>query len=355
MMGGWNHECVGDPMGRPCKARGRLGHLLILCIVLLPAGCTLRSIYDLKPSQIDTHEAVPLHFDWPPGMVANVRSFITKSQSIDKVAMTKSVEVRCQLHTESAENGIRVLCDETTLEGDDTLKMFLEGAPGLLAHPVLTVDAQGTVTRVDGLDGVPGALKQALAGNFELSSNAHGAIDLLSDPKTLDHIARQEWWNLVAFWAGKTLQTGTLYDLKRQANVPVYDDTVDWKQQYRLAGRVPCNDQDQSRGCVKLELISTPDPEQFDRIVKKVIAPPETAGGEHRSPPEMNLRSVQYRYTLVTRPDRLTPYWVEDRRSMTMEWPGTGSNPSRIMDVVEERQDTYDYIATGTEKVHVVK
>jgi hypothetical protein len=343
----------GDPSGRPFNAMGRLGHLLILCLALTAAGCAPRSIYDLDPSQIDRNERIQLHFDWPTGMVADVRSFITKSQTVDKVATTKSVEVRCQLHTESAEHGIRVLCENTTLEGDDTLKMFLDGAPGLLAHPVLTVGADGTISQIGGLEGVPGALKQALAGDPELSPNARGAIEVLSDPKTLDHVARQEWWNLVAFWNGKTLQTGTTYDLSRAATVPIYGDTIDWHQHYTLAGRVPCNEEDHKRKCVKLVLISTPDSVQFSQAVKAIMT---SAAGPHmhRSSRDVVLRKVQYHYTLVTLPDRLMPYWVEDRRSMQLQTTGEDGT-SETMDVVEERQDSYTYIATGMEKYHLVQ
>ena len=355
MMDGWNHECGGDPPGRPHKAMRRIIPLSILCLALAPAACGApRSIYDLDPKEINHNETVSLHFDWPAGMMANVRSFVTKSHTVGGAVTTTTVEVRSELHTESAANGIRVLYENPTLvEGDEALKLFLEGAPGLLAHPVLTVDPQGTITRIDGLGSVPGALKQALAGEAGLSPNTRGAIDVLSDPKTLDHVARQEWWNLVAFWNGKVLRTGTTYDATRQATVPGYDDTIDWTQHYTLAGRVPCNEQDQSKGCVKLELISTPDPEQFDRVVKKVIASPGQAGAERRSPPDILLRGVQYHYTLVTKPERLAPFYVDDRRSMTMELPGTGTRV--IMDVVEERHDSYDYIATGMEKVHAVQ
>jgi hypothetical protein len=66
----------------------------------------------------------------------------------------------------------------------------------------------------------------------------------------------------------------------------------------------------------------------------------------HRSSPKVVLRKVKYQYTLVTSPERLLPYWVENRHTMQLETTGTDGK-NEIMDVVEERHDSYEYFTTG--------
>lgn len=305
-------------------------------LAALACGAT-RSIYDLEESQINRHETISLHFDWSAGLVAQVRSSIQKTRTIGKERTAKRVNVQCELHTESAVDGIRVFCDNATMDGEEALKLFMDGAPGLPAQPVLRVDPHGTITKIEELTGVRDALKQALVGEPARLANTREIIEALSEPKTVTDVAGQEWWNLVAFWNGKALKTGTTYDTRRPFKVPTSSATIDWVQHYTLAGRVPCTEDDQSRSCVKLVLTSTPDPGQFDDVVQ---------GMRKKSTPAWVLRGVEYRYTLVTRPERLLPYWVEDRRTMqldTVDAAGKGG----IVEVVDERHDHYEYFATG--------
>jgi hypothetical protein len=335
-------------MGRSRFYRVELLILLAAVALALAACGAPRSIYDLKDADIDYNETVSLHFDWPAGMVAQVKSSIEKTETVGQSVTTKSVKVQCLLHTESAGAGIKVLCENVTMDGDEALKVFLDGAPGLLAQPVLRVDSHGTITKIEGLNGVRGALEGALAGVPESTPNRRGIIEVLSDPGTVTQVAGLEWWNLVAFWNGKSLKTGTTYDLHREAGVPVYDETIHWVQQYRLAGRVPCNEEHQTRRCVKLVLTSTPDSGQFGQAVKDLM---KSVAGEHshRASPNLVLRKVRYQYTVVTSPDRLLPYWVEDRRTMQLETTGADGK-AETMDVDQVRHDSYEYFATGQEK-----
>jgi hypothetical protein len=320
---------------------------LFAAVALAVAACGApRSIYDLDESQIDYNETVPLHFDWPAGVVAQVQSSVQKTETVGKVVTTKGGHILCTMHTESADDGITVQCGNATINGDEVLQVIMDGAPGLLVHPVLTVDAHGTITKIEGLHGVRGALVRALAGEPKMLTNRRGLIDILSDPETVTRVADREWSNLITFWAGKSLKTGTTYDLNREAAVPVQNEMIDWVQQYRLAGRVPCNEWEEARRCVKLVLTSTPDSTQFNEAVKDIMKNVMAGAHMHRSSTEVVLRKVQYRYTLVTTPERLLPYWVENRRSMQLETARTDGK-SEIMDVVEERHDSYEYFAIG--------
>lgn len=323
---------------------GRQGfHLIKFLIVsavfsLAASACgATRSIYDLEESQINRNETISLHFDWSAGLAAEVQSSIHKTRTVGKERTEKSVQVQCELHTESAVGGIRVRCENGTMDGEEALTLFMDGAPGLPAQPVLMVDSHGTITKIEELIDVRSALEQALVGEPARLSNTRQIIDVLSDPKTVTDVAGQEWWNLVAFWNGKALKTGTTYDTRRPFKVPTSGATIDWVQHYTLAGRVPCTEDDKARSCVKLVLTSTPDRGQFDAVVQ---------GMRKKSSPAWVLRGVEYRYTLVTRPERLLPYWVEDRRTMqldTVDAAGKGG----IVEVVDERHDRYEYFATG--------
>lgn len=337
-------------MGRDRLHRLKLLIVFVAVSLALAACGAPRSIYDLDESQIDYNETVSLHFNWPAGVVAQINSSVQKTETIEKVSTTTKGSILCIMHTESASDGIKVLCENATIDGDEALKVFLDGAPGLPVQPILKVDPHGTITKIEGLNGMRGTLVRALAGDTDVLPNRRGMIDVLSDPDTVTRVAEREWWNLVAFWTGKALKTGTTYDLRREAKVPVDDEMIDWVQQYRLAGRVPCNEREETRRCVKLVLTSTPNSTQFSEAVKGIMK--NLMAGAHmhqRSSPNVILRKVQYRYTLVASPERLLPYWVENRRTMQLETTGTDGT-SEIMDVVEERHDSYEYFATGLEK-----
>jgi len=321
--------------------------IVFVAVSLALATCGApRSIYDLKESDIDYNETVSLHFDWPAGLVAQVQSSVQKTETIGKVITMKGGHVQCSLHTESTDDGIKVLCENTTIDGDETLQVIMDGAPGLLVQPVLKVDSHGTITKIEGLNGVRGSMVRALAGEPKVLPNRRGIIEVLSDPDTVSRVADREWWNLITFWAGKSLKTGTTYDLRREAEVPVHDDMINWVQQYKLAGRVPCNEREETRRCVKLVLTSTPDSKQFNEAVKDIMKNLMAGAHMHRSDPNVVLRKVKYQYTLVTSPERLLPYWVENRHTMQLETTGTDGK-SEIMDVIEERHDSYEYFTTG--------
>ncbi|HSG06232.1 MAG TPA: hypothetical protein VLB09_07525, partial [Nitrospiria bacterium] len=255
---------------------------------------------------------------------------------------TRSMEAECTMRTKETTTGLRIFCENVAWDGDQAIKALLEGAPGLMSQPAFTVNSEGVITGIEGLEDIRKAMEPVLEKAKALPAVAREQIENLLAPETLSDIFANEWSNLAPFWHGAELETGSWYELRQSFPLPVSGDMIEWTQEFILAGRVPCDRKDSGMNCVKLILVSKPDKDQFgeaiDRMTKKLV--PREPGGS--TAPGLIIREVEYKYTLVTLPDRLLPYWVEDSRFIQMEAKGAGGE-TVTMDALDERKHLYEY------------
>jgi len=236
-----------------------------------------------------TGELVDLHFAWPVGLTARVeyqeRGESKTLQGVETVVFRSSHRMR----VEQADDGIRVIHDEFSLEPvtsaegakspdnssqQDALETEPDQPVGDLL-PDLIVDRTGRLVRITGTDRLRADALERMSKGTEPSAESRARLErfithAVSDD-ALTERATRDWNALVSFWAGERLAVGVTSAALGGGGAP---------GQLSVTPRVPCAAGDRAAKCVRIELESHPTPELRQTIL------------------------------LVTEPDRLVPHEV---------------------------------------------
>jgi len=236
-----------------------------------------------------TGESIDLHFAWPVGLTARVEyeengEFKTP-QGVQTIVFRSSHRMR----VEQADEGIRVIRDEFSLEpvtsaegarspGNAAQQDALETEPDAQVGdllPDLIVDRTGKLVRIAGTDRLRADALERMSKGTEQSPESRARLErwiahAVSDAE-LTQRATRDWSALVSFWVGAQLDVGV-------TSAPLASGGA--SGQISVTPRVPCDAGDRSATCVRIELESHPAPE------------------------------LRHTVLLVTEPDRLVPHEV---------------------------------------------
>jgi hypothetical protein len=236
-----------------------------------------------------TGELIDLHFAWPVGLTARVEYQETGESKTPQGVETIVFRSSHRMRVEQADEGIRVIHDEFSLEpvssaegakspGSSSSQDPLETEPdepvGDLL-PDLIVDRTGKLVRIAGIDRLRADALERMSKGTEPSPESRARLErwishAVSDT-ALTERATRDWNALVSFWAGVRLAVGVTSASLAGGGAP---------GQISVTPRVACDVGDRAAKCVRIELESHPAPELRETIL------------------------------LVTEPDRLVPHEV---------------------------------------------
>jgi tetratricopeptide (TPR) repeat protein len=226
----------------------------------------------------------------------------------------------------------------TRIEGTPTVEVSGGAQPaketerwqGILAGlaaslPETVVGADGTFKGLRNLERHRAALLEELGrlaadeeggGDGKLPAEAVQAMGAVLNPELLTTVASGEWDITVGAWIGAEFDHGDWYSLTFEEPLPGFtEQPVAKTMTFKVSRWLPCAEGRPAQ-CVELLVRIVPEPEGITRAVNDFVlrVMPEASRAEM----ERALAAVSYtfdvRYRLVTEPDTLRPWSLEERK-----------------------------------------
>ena len=254
-----------------------------------------------------TGEIIELHFAWPVGLTAQVEFQESREANAPPGMESIVFRSRHRMRVEPAEEGIRVVHDQFSLEPAtsaegakspsgssprDSLETEPDAQVGDLL-PDFIVDHTGKLLRIAGTDRLRADALERMASGTEESAESRARLEryiahAISDVELTQRAAR-DWNALVSFWVGARLAAGVTSSPGTGGGA-----NATGSGQVTVTPRVPCDPGDHSATCVRIELESRPSPELRNTVLL-VTEPDRLVPHELRVGNEIHAR--------MTRPD----------------------------------------------------
>lgn len=323
-----------------------------LRLLVLPA--TLFLFAPSAPAQEEARdpETIPLQFNWAPGLDASVSTELRMLQ-MARPGISSDVRIvtRYRMLVEEHASGLLVRNTDGELLGiesdppmaaDDPMRLLYQGMSGIDRGYVVSDD--GELLDVEGKGEVSAAFRTSLAPFFDSTANTpemEGTLELLEGmltPEALVSEANQLWRALISIWTGTDVKVGAVHQSETEELSPILPGiTIPMRHETRLLERVPCPNDPETGGCVKLELRSFPDPTALQEMIGAITD-------------QVGLQTLQLgfeefeqenRVVLVARPESLIPYSMEV--SATARAVTSVNGESMVIETLNTSKLTFDY------------
>lgn len=280
-------------------------------------------------------ESTTLRFDWPDSVKARVHYASHRTRVLQNGATSTSkgvavydlvasrrgdqlvVERRLsKAASDPSASGFFKGPDGKPFPGHDPLQQLIDDVAEKI--PVLVVDANGELVKVEGTDPLRVELEKLLAESKLPPSQQETLRGLFTDT-ALAAIAKQQWSVWVSFWKGLALEPDRPLTQRRRSKFPGTDYDVALVVEARLAGKVACNDDDALRRCVELRMVSRPDVEDVARTIEKLNLS-ATAG--------IRNLTMEQSFVVIAEPGSLLPHRCTRSLAVDIEHaPGSAGAP----------------------------
>lgn len=260
-------------------------------------------------------DTVTLNYGWVPGLYAEVDGYQTQQKSLDGQSQGNSrVDMSYVMTTQTHEVGIQVDYSEikTSVHSDDSrmqgfMKGFMESVSGAMPSYLIGPDGE-----MSGVTNVP-ELRQEIINNLsELMKDAPEAqkqqifasVGQLFSEENLMRQLEEEWNLYVGQWLGAELEDDGVYELEFDTPIPALgNQMVKSVAQYEFAGRVNCDNSDESQSCVRLFYRSETDSVSVTELLRKLVP-------QGQPIPDIDI-SVTLDMEIIADPDTLLPYYTK--------------------------------------------
>ncbi|MDT8368678.1 MAG: hypothetical protein RQ745_05695 [Longimicrobiales bacterium] len=230
-------------------------------------------------------QAVPLTFDWIPGMRARVTTTTEQSRTTPMGGGSIRTVASSLLTTEAHPRGLLLrhrrgelieaeASGTTGIEGAGDVARVLAEAP----HDLL-VDRSGRLLEVrrdaETRARLRAALREMLAPASETSGSEDltGALDRMLSDEALDADLRQSWSSAVELWIDAGLAVGETVTSVEEAPFPMLENrAVMMEMETTLEGYIPCVEGGAPESCVRLRVVSTPDAKDVRPMMEEMLA-----------------------------------------------------------------------------------
>lgn len=280
-------------------------------------------------------EATTLRFDWPDSVKARVSYTSNRTRVLQNGATSTSKGVAFydlvasrrgdQLVVERrlGKDGREASAPATLKSADGSplpaiapLQQLIDDVAERI--PVLVVDADGELVKVEGTDPLRVELEKLLADS-KLPLSQQETLRALFTDTALAAIAKQQWSVWVSFWKGMTLEPDRPLTQRRHSKFPGTDYDVALVVEARLAGKVACDAGDAALRCVELRMVSRPDVEDVARTIEKLNLS-ATAG--------IRNLTMEQSFVVVAEPGSLLPHRCTRSLAVEIEHaPGNAGAP----------------------------
>jgi hypothetical protein len=291
-------------------------------------------------------EAVRLEFGWQPGLRAHVATTRTRSRTAE-TTMSQTSKGTFELEVEEqAGEGLRIRYAEPTFELPEAAGSLSAAAQAkALAQladlvPDYLVTREGRFAGIIDLPAYQTRLQEMMGevlGESGGSPEAERLKQMLTSGQALNASAAQQWNFMVGTWVGAQLALGQQLNQSQKEPVPMLPgQEILMNYAIRAKRRVPCERGGVERSCVELEMRSTSDPADMQRVIDELLA--QAGGGSATRLPPFRSLEVEMVLEVVTEPDGLFPHSSSTTRRMR----GTLELDGEMREVAQEDVTRYE-------------
>ncbi len=329
---GWSGgEVVSANEARAAGVAGRrrcAGPGAVLLGALLSGASALIPIAQAAET-VRAAETGPVHlrFAWEPGMSARVETTKTRV----RIAETREERTATSAYTiviDAAGEALRVRSVDPTFDLD-TDEAAVAGAPGPSPErlavigqiaelmPDFLVNRSGGFLAVHDLDSFRTRLETVFRELLGPGADFPAVAQLISVLASEDYVtqrAAEQWNAIVGFWVDEQLEAGVVRSHSAREPVSMLPgQELLLHYEFEALRAVACERNGAPRGCVELELRSSADAVDTQRVLAAFMA--ELPDGETEGMPVFETLDMSNVVRLVTEEDGLLPHRLEITRS----------------------------------------
>jgi hypothetical protein len=224
-------------------------------------------------------DTIRLRFNWPVGKVATVETTRFRervTERTDTFAGGARYRMQVRQHPEGlliAHDSFDVAVDPKVPGGALALQLAAERVADLV--PSYVVSGEGEFLRIDSVAAMRTRLNALFASALPRQENtgqARAMVESLMSEQVLNRIAEQEWNTLVGTWIEADLALGAKYEVEQEAPIPFIPGAMlTMLAEFWIERRVPCLETDSTTDCVEIHLLSRPDAEEVQLLIRRFV------------------------------------------------------------------------------------
>ncbi len=323
---------------------GAVACVAVCAALLVPTAGLAQEERDTAP------EVVPIRFDWPVGLRAEVVASRQRERETDDKTSGFSMVSEYRFEVSAHDAGLLVFLSDfriSDFSADPAVADFFGNVQGQLSGIAANyiVSREGELLQLEGLDELV-ARSRALLGPMldslrNLRAEAASFLESMLSESYFMSQATEEWNAIVGLWLDADFEVGAVYVLEDEEPSPVLPDvSIPYYYEFSLIDYAPCHESAAPRSCVVLEMVSFPDANEVKSLLGDVMQ--QIAGREIVGQFFFEEFDVENTVTLVTEPSTLIPHSLE----MVQELQGTMRGPEgegREFLQVDRRTYSYRY------------
>jgi hypothetical protein len=247
------------------------GLLTLLVLLAAPQEAVPQS----RPAAADT---IRLRFNWPVGKTATVETTRFRER-ITETTDTFAGGARYRMQVRQHADGLLIVHDSFNMAGPTALagQLALQVAAERIADlvPSYVVTREGEFLRIDSVEALRARMSSLFSSMLQpgdSTGQASGVLASLTSESVLNSIAAQEWNALVGMWIEADLALGEKYELEEEAPIPFIPGAmVTMQSEFSIVRRVPCRESGSTPDCVEIRLMSRPDGEEVQMLIRRFM------------------------------------------------------------------------------------
>ncbi len=280
-----------------------------------------------------------LSYGWHPDISAEVKYKRVETKSMTgKEDSIITMNGAYLLRTKKHQKGLEIVFDEIHFDFYDTtgsvlnnkMQQFIQELMGI--SPSYIIDQEGYLIEITKFDKFQKKIKKEMLAFFddapeeELTKIQQFVNSIFSKEQLLMQIDN-EWNRDVGQWIGAELEQGYTYEVEFTRAIPMLGNLeVPNKGSYEFLERVPCDNLDSNKACVKLSFFSAVDENATQPILEQMM---RNMGVEDETTIKAlsNIgMKIDYSLEIITEEKSLLPFYVKEIKKTTVPNPETGHN-----------------------------
>jgi hypothetical protein len=284
--------------------------------------------------------SVEFSFSWQPGMTCAVESHMSKPAG---GKASQVITLRYALKVGSTDQGELVVTTEdpqlVTDKGSVEEREFYARQLTATNMPPFRIRPDGELVGLNSLEDTRKTLRNIYEVSLPKPVNQQSldrVMEIVGSKEFLEHIVRLFWDPTVGLWVGRQIDLNKPFEFSSTQQLP-----LGFPAQVRMAGTgklvslANCERAGASRTCAQLKSTTQVDPEDFKRVVAKLMSKYGATADPNQS--RLDTFNIQISVEATTEPDTMVPHHVVLQKEVSL------SGLEKGQDVRQSSSERYEW------------